>query len=694
MRLLNNAHHAVHMPSVTKFDEDYIPTYEDMTKPDKVAVIIYTIRQTQVESNGYGILAEHNHVDFANNVWQWDLQTVEMVRNKRGGLEIEVPRVNDESQQNLHSVSVTDCTFKDNHDFAFTIAGYYATVAIDRNVFQNNHCLLGLLTLSGMEKNLTIMSNAVENNFGRHILDMDIVGQAEHTGTVVGRLDYNKILDNRYEGLPIPGPPYSPKTYTISVRGLQKMTMNQNIFVNREYDYELVAGVTALTLDNVMDVRRNYWGVVDEAVIRKRIFDFDDWNNYAIAEYFPYLQRLDINSDPTTNQKGQFYLEAGTLGGRVDRSQTLFEIGRPFIVESDLTIMPGITLKIPPGTEFQFRPNVGILVLGTLDARGLPYSRIKFRPVQPSSTNNPPNFGGRRKRQATNTNTSPSVRLLGDGTLFKNAGFLELYNSSSKSWNMMCDSQLNDKTAEVICRELGKETINVKVRFTHLYDHYIYGKPMYSLKQFWFNSYLCRGDENYLDQCVKRYNYNLQSCIYAANYTFITCGDRNLDQNQEYWGNIRFASNSYEEKPLAADIGKDQSIMTYVDIEGAGILHGQKVGAIQTTYVTPHFEHINITKCADNGYDIVAPRQSFKLSMQNITSNLGYGINVLVLNGESRDDKSSFIPNAPSTIPYSVYGFVDICSLEKELVLKTRLILFYKYGPLNRDCVKIIRAFR
>lgn len=257
----------------------------------------------------------------------------------------------------------------------------------------------------------------------------------------------------------------------------------------------------------------------------------------------------------------------------------------------------------------------------------------------------------------------------------------------------MCDSQFNEKTAEVACRELGKETVNVKVRFTHLYDYYVYGKPMYSLKQFWFNSYHCRGDESYLDQCVKRYNYNLQSCVQAANYTFITCGDRNLEEGQDYWGNIRFAQDSYEEMPLEDDIGRDQSILTYVDIEGAGILHGQKVGAVQTTYVTPVFRHINISKCADNGYDIVAPRQSLKLSMQNISSNLGYGVNVLVLNGESRDDKSSFNPNGPSTIPYSMYGFVDICSLEKELTVSTRFILYYKYGPHNRDCVKVIRAF-
>lgn len=689
VRLLNNARHAIHMPSVTKFDEDYIPTYEDMTEPERVAMIDYTILQSQVENNGHGIKAEHNHVDFANNVWQWNVQRVAFVRNRRGGLEVEVPRVNDANQQELHAVSVADCSFENNKDFSFTVAGYYATVNIDGNQFINNDCLFGLISLLGMEKNLTFLSNEIKNNKGRYVLDMDILSHAEHTGIILGEMKLNTIVDNSYEGLPLTGPSNSPKTYAVSVHGVQKISMNRNILTNRDMDHELVAGLTALTLDNVMNVEENYWGSVDESVIRRRIFDFDDWNNYAIADYFPFLQRPDVNSAPATGERQEIPIDLYRLGGRVERRLSLPETGRPIIVESDLTIMPGITLKIPPGTELQFRPNVGILVLGRLDASGLPFSRIKMRPVQPSSDVFTPS-SGRRKRDSPN----PSLRLRGDGSLFKNAGFLELYNTSSKSWNLMCDSQFNEKTAEVVCRELGKETVNVKVRFTHLYDHFVYGKPMYFLKQFWFNSYLCRGDESYLDQCVKRYNYNLQSCVVAANYTFITCGDRNLEDDQDYWGNIRFAHESYEEKPLEDDIGKDQSIMTYVDIEGAGILHGQKVGAIQTTYVTPLFRHINISKCADNGYDIVAPRQNLELSLQNISSNLGYGVNVLVLNGESRDDKSSFNPNGPSTIPYSMHGFVDICSLEKELTISTRFILFYKYGPHNRDCVKVIRAFR
>jgi hypothetical protein len=69
----------------------------------------------------------------------------------------------------------------------------------------------------------------------------------------------------------------------------------------------------------------------------------------------------------------------------------------------------------------------------------------------------------------------------------------------------------------------------------------------------------------------------LQACIKAANYTFIVCGERNLDHDLSYWGNIRIAPKDYQEQPLEADIGRQESVLEYVDIVGAGRLHGEKV---------------------------------------------------------------------------------------------------------------------
>ena len=63
-------------------------------------------------------------------------------------------------------------------------------------------------------------------------------------------------------------------------------------------------------------------------------------------------------------------IDLDNLGGRLHDSLTLLNRpGRPYVIKSDLTIMPGVTLTIEPGTVLEFYPSVGILVLGTLEAQ-------------------------------------------------------------------------------------------------------------------------------------------------------------------------------------------------------------------------------------------------------------------------------------------------------------------------------------
>lgn len=680
---------AMHVPSVTKFNDDYIPSYEDMTVPERVATIQYNITLTSFVNNARGIVAEHNHVDFANNVWKWNINNTVVENSKSGGLEIEVPRVNSVAERMHHVVTLIESRFRNNQDFIVTIKGYYANVKVNNNLFENNRCPtgMGLITISGMEKTLSFVSNRILNNVGRYMVDINVLSHSEFSESIPGTMRLNDIRNNRYDGLNLPGYGSSPTTFAVAFGGVQRMIANRNLLSNPQLGYELVAGITALSLINPVNVTQNYWGRTDYGGIMDRIFDFDDWNSYSLADFFPYLTKADFDSDLSGGQEVKPPLDIDRLGGRVLDNQILPYKSTPYIVERDLTVMPEGTLTIPAGTELQFRPNVGILVLGRLLARGAQYNRIIMRPVQASSQ--PGAFSGRKKRAVSSSTT---LRLRGDGTLFKDSGFLEMYNSSTKTWNIMCDNQFNEKSAMVVCRQLGKEYVNVRVRFTHLYDHYIYGQPQYFLKEFWYESYFCSGDEGELRQCTRRYNYNLQDCVRAANYTFIVCGERNLEPGQEYWGNIRFAPQSYQEQPLEADIGRRESVLEYVDVIGAGMLHGEKVGAIQTTYITPSLHNLNITRCAENGLDIIAPRRILELERLNVSNNLGFGLNFLILNGESSVRDSSFLLLGPSTIPYHVYGLVEICRMEKIIDLSTRMILYYKYGPTVRDCVKVIRS--
>ena len=69
------------------------------------------------------------------------------------------------------------------------------------------------------------------------------------------------------------------------------------------------------------------------------------------------------------------------LGGRLHDSITLRPRIDPYVVRADLTVMPETTLTILPGVVMEFAPNVGILVLGTLNARGDRGNEIVMRPI-------------------------------------------------------------------------------------------------------------------------------------------------------------------------------------------------------------------------------------------------------------------------------------------------------------------------
>ena len=691
MRVEGSKMEAMFIPSLTKYHTNFIPTLEEMTRPEKVGEITYIIEDAKFINNKKGIHAEHNHVDFANNVWKWNISRIDITNCQSGGFEIELPRVNDLYERQQHSVTVMLSTIASNNKFSFGVSGYYADVTILSNSFYDNQCSQGLITLSGMEKDIYFMENRIENNNNcKYAVKFDLTSHSEYSTDVHGEFKNNFISGTRHSYLAQSGvgTVNVPVTYGIGIFGVQNITVKRNVLDNSELQYELVAGVTSLILENTLNVQENYWGTTNQYRIRERIFDFDDWNNFAIAEYFPFLGSNNPNSDLATDSAIKVELDLNHLGGRIWEDLSIPARRAPYIVYSDLTVMPNVKFTIPPGTELQFYPNVGILVLGQLIAIGVPHSRIRFTAASVPT---------RRKRAATDPYhpealTASDVRFIGGKV--DSEGFLELYNASSRSWNIMCDSQFNEKTAEVVCRSKGFETVNVDVRFTPLYDFFVYGKPMYFLKEFWAYSYYCKGDEDSLDECLKRINYNIKSCIFAGNFTFIRCGERNLPHPYDYWGNIRFSQPNYTEKIDAFIRDEDRSRLQYVDIDGAGMLHGEKVGAVQTTYVSPIMNNVNITRCVLNGLDIVAPRHTLEVKHSNISNNLGYAINVLVLNGDSTSaPMSSFVPLVANTVPYNLYGLVDICRMEKEIIVENRLLLFYKYSQSSMDCVKIIRGY-
>ena len=65
---------------------------------------------------------------------------------------------------------------------------------------------------------------------------------------------------------------------------------------NNGLTYSLVAGVKTAQIDSKLDVSENWWGTTEYSKIKRQIFDFDDWNDHALANFRPYLLEDDFDS--------------------------------------------------------------------------------------------------------------------------------------------------------------------------------------------------------------------------------------------------------------------------------------------------------------------------------------------------------------------------------------------------------------
>ena len=72
---------------------------------------------------------------------------------------------------------------------------------------------------------------------------------------------------------------------------------------------------------------------------------------------------------------------------------------------------------------------------------------------------------------------------------------------------------------------------------------------------------------------------------------------------------------------------------------------------------------------------------------------MGVGISAAVLTGEVREATlSAFSPLARVPLPYHVFGLVNICDPQKEIIIEERILLYYKYDNNPVDCVKVFSS--
>ncbi|KAJ8986059.1 hypothetical protein NQ317_003352 [Molorchus minor] len=645
------------------------------------------LNKTMIADNGRGFYQFSRDMRASNNLFHYILQDNTIERNKGVGFDISLPYVWKYNENFTHSVYIDNTTWVNNRNFDFTIDGHFAVVNITNSVFKENKCKTGLLALRGMEKKLLIRDNKFTNNNGEYVVEFSSNSQSEIIGNVPAVFIYNELRNNNHvslsRGIGIFQKDNKDPTYVIGFKGIQKVNVNRNLFSDNTLDYQLVAGIKTAKINNYLNVRENWWGTQNESDIKHRIFDFDDWNDHAIAQFMPYLLEDSFSASYSVSFPSNSIIDLDHLGGRIYEDLILSNRGRPYVINSDITIMPNVTVTVYPNVIMEFTPNIGILVLGSLNARGYLGNEIVMRSASRTASLEAhailEDTNVRDKRDIETFFGDESIRLCKSQSCAENQngllseGFLEYFNKTTLQWIPMCDSRFTERNAQVVCRELGFNPLNAFFDFGVRIDFH-----SNSLSRIWTwpEPLQCKGTETKYEDCPIRLNGqqfgHRHQCEWNSNYVFIHC-DRESAGSGRYWvTDINFG------------IRKNFR---------AGILHGEKSAAIQSIIKSPRINYVEVNNSAFHGIDLISPADTINLLHNDIQNSLGVGINIVSLSGEGREsEESSFTPLRELNIPYNLFSLVDICDTHKEIQIEERIIVYYKYDNHPVNCIKIFRS--
>ncbi|XP_049764444.1 protein bark beetle [Schistocerca cancellata] len=671
----------------------------EQTDTAPLAEVNITIDSTLLTDNGAGIHQHGKDLRGSANLFHWQVKDSSVERNKAGGFVIELPYVWQYNENFTHSVVLMNNTWRNNFNFAVEIGGHFARLNVSKNMFRENvcHASEGLLSVRGMEKLMLLNRNLIEGNRCHYLVEFGANSQSEILGTVPAFFIFNEVRRNT---APLQQNTDSNPSFAIGFRGVQKVQVRRNLLGDNTVDFELVAGVQTAHLESEVDVAENWWGTTNATEIRERIFDFDDWNNHALAHFLPFLTEDSLDSSVSVSWETPVPVDPDNLHGRLDKSMTLNYRELPYIVRSDLTILPQVTLSLSPGVVIEFAPNVGILVLGSLKANGRPGQEVILRPLTHQASSDVTT-----QMASVLAQGQPTVRLC---TLPNNCtgeankqgsmqartaeGFLERYNRTSLQWVPICDPHFCERDAQVVCRELGFDSNVVFVSHGRQYSYHA-GSVAHIAA--WPEPLQCRGDELHYEDCRIHLDGRAPGaaehrCSWDGDFVFLHCGQRNLQAGLTYWGGIRFANPDLE----WTHSPREESYLEGVNLTGAGLLHRELSPAILAIGRTPAMAHVTVERSASDGISLIAPASSARLQHATVNNVLGVGVTVLSLTGEARDEgASSFAPLADaSSLPRHLFGAIDVCGPDKHITVEERVLVYFKYDNRPVSCVKVFSS--
>ena len=529
---------------------------------------------------------------------------------------------------NTHITSIQGNIFDRNIGRILFVSGTITLnqLSIIDNVFEWNDCgENGVIEVLRMEKEVKIINNILLNNKGMYVVRLQAAYRIDQqTRKEDLWFANNTLIDNH---------PKTSHTFScvVNISGIlayKDLHFSENQFYNPKFLKDLCLNLLARSQEDVVKVTQNWWGSNDTSIVASRIFHFDENSDYAIADFVPFMRRKSLKSISNAEAKG--WSVKKSLRGRISTSRNLTLNNSPYIVASDLTVLPGITVRIDPGVELQFSPGVSLLVLGTLIARGTSRNHVKFTVLRGKGSVN---------------DTKVSVRLTGGE--FPWVGQLNVLHNDS--WAPVCiPGQISWKfqNIRVACRQLGYNEHVTEI--SSLVD----GTTGDMGFPFELN---CIGNESKLQECPmtrRQFNCSVMKVV-------------QLRCEGTPWGNVRFV----RERKMKTTIAT--SVLEHLEIEYCGNRHGRDVSALEIVMTSPRMNFVFINNCSSGGLTVFSPEDTVKVTNSSFGNLKKSGVKVLqthhsvVLHDSfffNNENGVIFMESSSDSIPTVQYGRVALCS--------------------------------
>ena len=520
---------------------------------------------------------------------------------------------------------------------------FQAPATIQNNFFKGNSNLKGgVLEIRRMENDVLIRDNVFEWNEGLNVVRL----HNENYVLPPKKLTFtnNSLLNNSNDWS------FGCEVEISGLREFKVISIHHNRFNSESFSKELCVNISANSHTSIVNVSLNFWGYDDENQIKERIYDAEDNYERALAVFIPFFGSTGVLLQGSNQSDGFQTFAKRYLGGRISSSVNLWSKLSPYIVISDITILPDAELTIHPGVELQFSNGVGMLILGALFVLG--------------NSNNPVTFSLLKRNQ---TEISIPVRLVGG--IFPWQGRLEVLHSGN--WIPVCVNEsmpFGRKNAEVICGQLGYQAPTNISYVVHS------SSSLRSLGA----TLNCNGHETEINECP------FSSLYLSRNATRQVALDCN---GGTPWGNLRFLrefrNTSY---PIT-------SKLQHLKIEHCGEKHGKKVAAIEMIQNVPEMDHVSILNCTAGGAKVLFSERDVYMRELFLFNTGGYGGALLITKRNFTLEKVTSMNNIRGLSFHELdghwvegvsYGQVSLCDPATNVIIKDQDLFLYVFPPSVR----------